>query len=54
MCYALFFMVRFLTRQIMTQNDVVLFSFTRIFSTGFFYSKVLMRHIIEGHTSGVL
>ena len=35
-----------------TQKDIVLFSFTRFFSLGFYSSKVLMRHILNGHPRG--
>jgi hypothetical protein len=36
-----------------TQKDIVLFFLHyNFFSTGFYFSKVLMRHILDGHPRG--
>jgi len=49
------FLVRFLMRQIMTRKDVVLFFLhLNFFPSGFFSSKVLMRHILMDIQGGVL
>ena len=50
------FLVRFLTRQIIAHSKgyCTLFPSVELFLTGFYFSKVLMRHILKGHPRGVL
>jgi len=45
------FLVRFLTRQIITHSKgyCTLFPSLELFSTEFYFSKVLMRHILNEH-----